>query len=83
MTILGLSIFEVSAILGIVALVVGAGLKAFNAFQTRISAPLIDALDKLRVEVNQLETCLRLEYQCLNQDVEELKQQVRVKEGLS
>lgn len=74
MTILGLTIAEIATLLGIISVVVAWLRKSFVAIRTQITAPLIEALNKLRIEISQLEHRLTADYQRLTMEVATLKQ---------
>ncbi|MBP1042832.1 hypothetical protein I6N95_17585 [Vagococcus sp. BWB3-3] len=80
MTIIGLSIPEVAALLSILSLLIAAISRFYHKFKTTISAPLIEAMDKLRHEINQLEGYLVTEYETLNNKTEKLAERLRRQE---
>ncbi|WP_314061562.1 hypothetical protein [uncultured Vagococcus sp.] len=76
MTFVGINVAEWAAFLGIMSILCAAAIKFYRMFRTHITAPLIEAVDKLRIEISQLEHYLVTEYQELKKDVEVLRSRV-------
>lgn len=80
MSIFGLSLAEVAALLSVASLVVAGIGRFYHRFRTTISAPLIDAMDKLRVEISQLEYHVVTEYEGLKSRTDDLDERLRLQE---
>ncbi|WP_314068300.1 hypothetical protein [uncultured Vagococcus sp.] len=80
MRIFGLSLAEVAALLSVVSLLVAGVSRFYHQFRTTISAPLIDSMDKLRVEISQLEYHVVTEYEGLKSRTDQLDERLRLQE---
>lgn len=76
MKFMGINVAEWAAFLGIISIFIAAGVKFYSMFRIHITAPLIEAVDKLRVEISQLEHYLVNEYQVLSQEVNNLRYRI-------
>ncbi|WP_314065573.1 hypothetical protein [uncultured Vagococcus sp.] len=76
MTFIGLNIAEWAALLAIVSTLFAAMGRLFNQFQQHITAPLVEALNKLRHEIGQLERQLVSEFKRIDANAEALAQRV-------
>lgn len=77
MNFLGITLPELAALLGMISLLAGAVMKFYQMVRLQITAPLIEALDKLRCEISQLEAYLTGEYQLLKERTEQLETYVK------
>lgn len=78
MMIFGLTIAEIATLLGIISILAAWLHQSVRAIRTQITAPLIEALDKLRSEISQLDQRLTAEYQRLTEEVADIKQMKKV-----
>lgn len=77
MTVMGLSIAELAALLGIVSVLIAATGRVLTYLRRHITAPLIEALNKLRREISQLERQLIAEFKRIDLEADGLAQRVR------
>ncbi|MBP1040094.1 hypothetical protein I6N95_03610 [Vagococcus sp. BWB3-3] len=82
MRFLGMTLPELAALFGMISLVVGAMMKFYHMVRFQITAPLIEALDKLRIEISQLEEYLIGEYRQLKDKTEQLEKSMSVYDHL-
>lgn len=68
MTFLGLTIGELGVLLGIASVVFAASAKLFTTVRQQITTPLIQAIDKLQLEIKQLDRTLTAEHLVLRQE---------------
>lgn len=73
MRFLGMTLPELAALLGMISLLAGIVMKFYHMVRLQITAPLIEALDKLRAEISQLEEHLVREYKQLKERMEKLE----------
>lgn len=72
MTFLGLSIAELSAVVGILSVLSALVMKGFMVVREQITRPLIQAIDNLQVEIKQLDRTLTAEHLLLRQETKRL-----------
>lgn len=80
MTIIGLSIAELAALLGMLSIILGAGARFYTMFRIHITAPLIEALDSLRLEISQFECYLMTENQQLKDRTQQIDRRLKIQE---
>ncbi|MBP1042437.1 hypothetical protein I6N95_15570 [Vagococcus sp. BWB3-3] len=76
MTFLGLSLAELGAVVGLLSIVTGLLMKGFMAVKEQITRPLIQAMEKLQVEIKQLDRTLTAEQLVLRQELTTIREEL-------